>query len=157
MCIRDSPLFNLGGYKGGLISEQYTKRDYPIGGIAQRTVGYERYDDFGNAMRPGLDGAFGPKYLKGENGIRFSQKIGLGQWKPVLDYNEKEPRDGYDLHTTLNIEIQDVAHHALLKQLEFYEAEHGSVVVMETKTGKIKAISNLGRTTEGKYLSLIHI
>lgn len=148
---KEFPLFNLGGYKGGLISEQYTKRDYPIGGIAQRTVGYERYDDFGNAMRPGLDGAFGPKYLKGENGIRFSQKIGLGQWKPVLDYNEREPRDGYDLHTTLNIEIQDVAHHALLKQLEFYEAEHGSVVVMETKTGEIKAISNLGRTTEGKY------
>ena len=145
------PLFNLGGFKGGFISEQFTKRDYPIGGIAQRTVGYERYDDFGNAMRPGLDGAFGPKYLKGENGSRFSQKIGQGQWKPVSDYNEKEPRDGYDLHTTLNIEIQDVAHHALLKQLEYYEAEHGSVVVMETHTGKIKAISNLGRTSEGKY------
>ena len=59
--------------------------------------------------------------------------------------------DGFDIYTTLNIEIQDVAHHALLKQLEFYEAEHGSVVVMETKTGEIKAISNLGRTTEGKY------
>lgn len=145
------PLFKLGGFRGGFISEQFTKRDYPIGGIAQRTVGYERYDDFGNAMRPGLDGAFGPKYLKGENGSRFSQKIGQGQWKPVLDYNEKEPRDGYDLHTTLNIEIQDVAHHALLKQLEFYEAEHGSVVVMETQTGEIKAISNLGRTLEGKY------
>ena len=148
---KNFPLFNLGGFRGGFITEQYTKRDYPIGGIAQRTVGYERYDDFGNAMRPGLDGAFGPKYLKGENGIRFSQKIGLGQWKPVLDYNEKEPRDGYDLHTTLNIEIQDLAHHSLLRQLEFYEAEHGSVVVMETKTGEIKAISNLGRTSEGKY------
>ena len=148
---KNFPLFKLGGFRGGFISEQYTKRDYPIGGIAQRTVGYERYDDFGNAMRPGLDGAFGPKYLKGKNGIRFSQKIGLGQWKPVLDYNEKEPRDGYDLHTTLNIEIQDLAHHALLRQLEFYEAEHGSVVVMETKTGEIKAISNLGRTSEGKY------
>jgi cell division protein FtsI (penicillin-binding protein 3) len=148
---KNFPLFNLGGFRGGFITEQYTKRDYPIGGIAQRTVGYERYDDFGNAMRPGLDGAFGPKYLKGENGIRFSQKIGLGQWKPVLDYNEKEPRDGYDLHTTLNIEIQDLAHHSLLRQLEFYNAEHGSVVVMETKTGEIKAISNLGRTSEGKY------
>ena len=148
---KNFPLFNLGAFRGGFITEQYTKRDYPIGGIAQRTVGYERYDDFGNAMRPGLDGAFGPKYLKGENGIRFKQKIGLGQWKPVLDYNEKEPRDGYDLHTTLNIEIQDLAHHALLRQLEFYEAEHGSVVVMETKTGEIKAISNLGRTSEGKY------
>ena len=148
---KNFPLFNLGGFRGGFITEQYTKRDYPIGGIAQRTVGYERYDDFGNAMRPGLDGAFGPKYLKGENGTRFSQKIGLGQWKPVLDYNEKEPRDGYDLHTTLNIEIQDLAHHSLLRQLEFYEAEHGSVVVMETKTGEIKAISNLGLSQNGNY------
>ena len=145
------PLFKLGGNRGGFISKQFTKRDYPIGGIAQRTVGYERYDDFGNAMRPGLDGAFGPKYLKGENGSRFSQKIGQDKWKPVLDYNEKEPRDGYDLHTTLNIEIQDVVHHALLKQLEYYEAEHGTVVVMETNTGEIKAISNLGRTSDGKY------
>ena len=148
---KNFPLFNLGGNRGGFIDKLSTERDYPIGGIAQRTVGYERYDDFGNAMRPGLDGAFGPKFLKGEDGIRFSQKIGLGQWKPVLGYNEKEPRDGYDLHTTLNIEIQDIAHHALLSQLEFFEAEHGSVVVMETKTGEIKAISNLGRTTSGKY------
>ena len=145
------PLFDLGANKGGFIAKTFTKRDYPIGGIAQRTVGYERYDDFGNSMRPGLDGYFGPKYLKGKNGSVFSQKIGLGQWKPVFDYNEIEPVDGYDLHTTLNIEIQDFAHHALLKQLEKYEAEHGSVVVMETNTGEIKAISNLGRTSEGKY------
>ena len=53
--IKSFPLFKLGGYKGGLIVEQFTQRDYPIGGIAQRTVGYERYDDFGNSMRPGLD------------------------------------------------------------------------------------------------------
>ena len=85
--IKSFPLFELGGYKGGLIVEQLTERDYPIGGIAQRTVGYERYDDFGNSMRPGLDGAFGPKYLKGKSGSRFSQKIGQGQWKPVSDDN----------------------------------------------------------------------
>ncbi len=149
--IKSFPLFELGGYKGGLIAEQLTERDYPIGGIAQRTVGYERYDDFGNSMRPGLDGAFGPKYLKGKSGSRFSQKIGQGQWKPVSDYNEVEPMDGYDLITTLNIEIQDAVHHALLRQLEFFEADHGTAVVMETSSGEIKAISNLGRTKNGKY------
>ncbi len=151
MKIKSFPLFKLGSFKGGIITEQYTKRDYPIGGIAQRTVGYERYDDFGNVTRPGIDGAFGPKYLKGENGTRLSQKIGKGQWRPVEDFNQKEPRDGYDIYTTINIEIQDVAHFALLEQLEYYEADHGSVIVMETKTGEIRAISNLGRTSEGKY------
>ena len=151
MKIKNFPLFKLGSFKGGIITEQYTKRDYPIGGIAQRTVGYERYDDFGNVTRPGIDGAFGPKYLNGENGSRLSQKIGKGQWKPVEDFNQKEPRDGYDIYTTINIEIQDVAHFALLEQLEYYEADHGSVIVMETSTGEIRAISNLGRTSEGKY------
>ncbi len=151
MKIKNFPLFKLGSFKGGIITEQYTKRDYPIGGVAQRTVGYERYDDFGNVTRPGIDGAFGPKYLKGENGSRLSQKIGKGQWKPVEDFNQKEPRDGYDIYTTINIEIQDVAHFALLEQLEYYEADHGSVIVMETTTGEIRAISNLGRTSEGKY------
>ena len=151
MKIKNFPLFKLGSFKGGIITEQYTKRDYPIGGVAQRTVGYERYDDFGNVTRPGIDGAFGPKYLKGKNGSRLSQKIGKGQWKPVEDFNQKEPRDGYDIYTTINIEIQDVAHFALLEQLEYYEADHGSVIVMETTTGEIRAISNLGRTSEGKY------
>ena len=151
MKIKNFPLFRLGSFKGGIITEQYTKRDYPIGGVAQRTVGYERYDDFGNVTRPGIDGAFGPKYLKGENGSRLSQKIGKGQWKPVEDFNQKEQRDGYDIYTTINIEIQDVAHFALLEQLEYYEADHGSVIVMETSTGEIRAISNLGRTSEGKY------
>ena len=151
MKIKNFPLFRLGSFKGGIITEQYTKRDYPIGGVAQRTVGYERYDDFGNVTRPGIDGAFGPKYLKGENGSRLSQKIGKGQWKPVEDFNQKEPRDGYDIYTTINIEIQDVAHFALLEQLEYYEADHGSVIVMETSTGEIRAISNLGRTSEGKH------
>ena len=151
MKIKNFPLFRLGSFNGGIITEQYTKRDYPIGGGAQRTVGYERYDDFGNVTRPGIDGAFGPKYLKGENGSRLSQKIGKGQWKPVEEFNQKEPRDGYDIYTTINIEIQDVAHFALLEQLEYYEADHGSVIVMETSTGEIRAISNLGRTSEGKY------
>ena len=151
MKIKNFPLFKLGSFKGGIITEQYTKRDYPIGGIAQRTVGYERYDDFGNVTRPGIDGAFGPKYLKGENGSRLYQRIGKGQWKPVEDFNQKEPRDGYDIYTTIDIDIQDTAHFALLEQLEYYEADHGSVIVMETSTGEIRAISNLGRTSEGKY------
>ena len=149
--LRNFPLLKLGAFKGGLIVEQTTKREHPMGGIAQRTIGYERTDEAGNITRPGIDGAFGAKYLRGKDGHRLKQKIGKGQWKPIVDYNQIEPKDGYDVYTTIDVNIQDIAHHALLQQLESFKAEHGSVVVMETKTGEIKAISNLGRTSKGTY------
>jgi cell division protein FtsI (penicillin-binding protein 3) len=133
--IREFPLFNLGPYKGGFIAEQSTVRENPLGKIGERTVG------FGNV---GLEGAF-DEYLKGKQGQRLKQKIAKGQWKPISDVNEVEPEDGYDVISTIDVNIQDVAHHALLEQLEKFEADHGSVVVMETRTGEIKAISNLGR------------
>ena len=148
---RNFPLLDLGAFKGGLIVEQTTKRDYPMGPIAQRLIGYERFDDQGNVTRVGIDGAFGAKYLRGKDGQRRKQKIGKGQWKPIEDYNQVEPQDGYDVYTTIDVNIQDIAHHALLEQLEKYKADHGTVVVMETKTGEIRAISNLGRNKNGLY------
>ncbi|MBA6153457.1 penicillin-binding protein [Gelidibacter maritimus] len=149
--LRNFPLLNLGAFKGGLIVEQTTKREHPMGGIAQRSIGYERIDKDGHYVRAGIDGAFGEMYLRGKDGHRMKQKIGKGQWKPITDYNEIEPRDGYDVYTTIDVNIQDIAHHALLEQLEKYKADHGSVIVMETKTGEIKAISNLGRNSNGHY------
>jgi len=149
--LRNFPLLSLGAFKGGLIVEQTTKREHPMGGIAQRTIGYERIDDKGNVTRPGIDGAFGIKYLRGVDGQRKKQQIGKGQWKPLSDANEIEPKDGYDVYTTIDVNIQDIAHHALLAQLEKYKADHGCVVVMETKTGEIRAISNLGRNKNGHY------
>lgn len=149
--IRNFPLLNLGAFKGGLIVEQTTKREHPMGGIAERTIGYERWDDQGNVVRPGIDGAFGLKYLRGVDGRRKKQQIGKGQWKPLSDANEVEPKDGYDVYTTIDVNIQDIAHHALLEQLEKYKADHGCVVVMETKTGEVRAISNLGRNKNGYY------
>jgi len=145
MKIKSFPIFNLGMYKGGFIAEQSTVRAHPLGKVAERTIGY---DDYRGA--PGIEGAY-RKYLTGKNGLRMKQKIAKGQWKPINDNNEKEPINGKDIVTTLDVNIQDIAHHSLLRQLEFYEAEHGCVVVMETKTGEIKAISNLGRSSAGKY------
>ena len=143
--IKSFPIFNLGMYKGGFIAEQSTVRAHPLGKVAERTIGY---DDYRGA--PGIEGAY-RSYLKGKHGWRMKQKIAQGQWKPINDNNEKEPVDGKDIVTTIDVNIQDIAHHSLLRQLEYYNAEHGCVVVMETKTGDIKAISNLGRNSEGKY------
>jgi cell division protein FtsI (penicillin-binding protein 3) len=149
--LRDFPMLELGAIKGGLIVEQTTRREHPMGGIAERTIGYEKIDDDGTLTRPGIDGAFGVKYLRGVNGSRLKQKIGNGQWKPIVDYNQVDPQDGYDVYTTIDVNIQDIAHHSLLGQLELYEAEHGCAVVMDVKTGEIKAISNLGRDKNGNY------
>lgn len=149
--MRSFPMLKLGAFKGGLIVEQRTKREHPMGGIAQRSIGYERFDDQGNVTRAGIDGAYGVKYLRGKDGKRAKQQIGKGQWKPIVDYNQIDPQDGYDVYTTIDVNIQDIAHHALLEQLEKYKADHGCVVVMETKTGEVKAISNLGRNKEGYY------
>ncbi|WP_378185513.1 penicillin-binding protein [Aquimarina sp. W85] len=150
MRVKQFPLFKFGANRGGIIVEQRTVREHPIGKIAERTVGYERRDAQGYYTRVGLEGAYGP-YLRGKEGKRKKQKIAKNQWKPIGDANEVEPLDGYDVISTIDVNIQDITHHALLAQLEEFEAEHGTAVVMETKTGEIKAISNLGRTHSGKY------
>lgn len=143
--LKKFPIFKLGPYKGGLITEQRTVREHPIGKIAERAVGYDDYRG-----RVGIEGSF-YEFLRGKNGKRLKQKIAKGQWKPISDNNEIEPIDGRDIITTIDLNIQDIAHHALLEQLEAFEADHGTVVVMETKTGEVKAISNLGRTSSGTY------
>jgi len=148
--LKKLPLFNLGQFKGGLIVEERKEREHPLDKLAERTVGYERQDDSGYFTRVGLEGAYG-HYLRGKEGQRMKQKIAKGEWKPLGVGNLVEPRDGYDVISTINVDIQDIAHNALLASLEKFEADHGCVVVMETKTGEIKAISNLGRTSNGKY------
>ena len=150
MKIKSFPLFKMGPYKGGIIVEQETVRKHPIGKIAERTIGYERKTPSGTADGKGIEWAY-RKYLNGKDGKVLKQKIAKGQWKPIRDVNEIDPQDGYDVISTIDVFIQDIAHHALLKQLTDYEADHGCVVVMETKTGKIKAISNLGRAADGSY------
>jgi len=152
--VKNMPLFNLGPYKGGIIVIQRTIREHPIGKIAERMVGTENTQKAGD-YTVGLEGSFND-YLQGKEGRRLKQKIAKGQWKPVYDENEVEPQDGYDVVSTINIDIQDIAHHALLKQLEYYEAEHGTVIVMEVKTGEIKAVSNLGRTRQGAYYEMLN-
>ncbi len=150
MRYKNFPIFNKSTYRGGLIVEQQIVREHPLGKIAERTIGYELKGKDGTFFRVGLEGAFS-QYLRGNSGLRLKQRIANGQWKPISDSNEKEPTEGYDLHTTIDVNIQDIAHNALLNQLEKFDAEHGTVVVMEVETGAIKAIANLGRTNEGKY------
>lgn len=153
--VKSFPLFKRGPFKGGFISLQETVRQHPIGRIAQRTIGYERKYPDNTFGRVGIEGAY-TEYLSGVDGKRKMQSLGKDQWKPINDENEIEPIDGQDIVSTIDVYIQDIAHHALLESLEKYNADHGCVIVMETKTGAIKAISNLGQSKNGGYYETVN-
>ena len=148
--IKSFPMFKLGGIRGGLVVDRRFVRDLPLGKIAERTLGYEKKKPDGTYIKVGLEGAYGVT-LRGQSGRQLRQRIAKQKWKPLTNEYQQEPIDGLDVWTTIDTNLQDVAHHALLASLEKYEAEHGTVVVMETKTGAIKAIANLGRTDGDKY------
>ena len=143
--IRKLPLFDKGQYKGGMMAIQKNRRSKPFKQLASRTIGYDRPD-----YHVGLEGAYS-KELSGVGGQRLMQKIAGGVWKPLSDGNEIEPKDGNDLVTTIDINIQDVAEHALFTQLASHKAESGCAVLMEVETGEIRAIANLTRKEDGSY------
>lgn len=153
--VKNFPLFKRGPFKGGFISLQKTVRQHPIGKIAQRTIGYERTYEDNTVGRVGIEGAYSD-YLNGIDGKRKMQSLGKDQWKPINDENEVDPIDGKDIVSTIDVYIQDIAHHALLKALQDFSADHGCVIVMEVKTGAIRAISNLGRGASGNYFETIN-
>lgn len=141
------PIFNLGRWKGGIIAEKEDERHNPFQKLAERTIGYINEDNVG----AGIERSFND-YLAGRDGEGLFQKIaGQNNWMPVNASTDIRPIDGYDVHTTIDINLQDVAQNALLRALSRYEANYGCVVLMEVKTGEIKAISNLTRTASGNY------
>jgi len=138
--LKTFPIFKK-GKRGGLVTLQTNKRERPFKMLAARTIGMSR-----TGVKPvGLEGAY-DTLLMGISGQRLMQKIAGGVWRPINDENEVEPKDGSDLYTTLDINIQDVAENALLKTLVKNNASHGCAILMEVKTGEIKAIANLTRS-----------
>ncbi|SDI70424.1 penicillin-binding transpeptidase domain-containing protein [Chryseobacterium jejuense] len=143
--IRQFPIFKRGKNKGGFIVDRNYKRELATSEIGAGTIGMDNGD-----LKSGLEGAFS-KYLTGTDGKRLEQRINSSQWKPIDFWKVQEPIDGEDVYTTLDLRIQDIAHSALQKQLIHYEAKHGTVVVMEVETGKVRALVNLRRTESGEY------
>jgi len=137
--------FAKGANKGGFMTESHIKRNNPFGILANRTVGIHRK----NVQNVGLEDSFN-EHLKGEEGRRIVRKIAGGAYMPI-DGSEVDPVNGKDVVTTLDMNIQDVAENALMKQLKIDNATYGTCIVMETSTGKIKALANLGRHSDGAY------
>jgi cell division protein FtsI (penicillin-binding protein 3) len=139
MALRAIQPFCQGQNKGGFIVDVNNKRINPYGLLANRVVGIWRK----NGKTAGLEREYDSD-LSGTQGQRVLRCIAGGVWMPI-DGSEIDPKNGNDVHTTLDVNIQDVAENALLEQVRKEKAEFGTCIVMEVKTGKIKAMANLGR------------
>ncbi|MBS1528709.1 MAG: cell division protein, partial [Bacteroidetes bacterium] len=152
--IRKFPIFNMGKYKGGLIIVENNKRILPYRDLAARTIGYVNENATNAAGKPvtvGLEGAYAD-YINGENGKRLVQRIAGGVWVPVNNGDaEIAPKEGADILSTIDVNLQDVAQSALKKEMITSQADHGCVVLMEVQTGEIRAIANFTRTKDGDY------
>ncbi|PTS92006.1 cell division protein [Pedobacter sp. HMWF019] len=145
--IRTFPLFNIGKYSGGLIAIQQNKRILPFKSLAARTIGYKN-ENVANGV--GLEGTFG-NYINGESGKRLVQRIAGGVWMPVNDEAEIAPKEGADIISTIDINMQDLAQSALEKQLIASDADHGCVILMEVATGEVRAVANFTKVAKGEY------
>ena len=146
--VKGLPIFKEGQYKGGMVAQAEDRRIRPGGELAARTVGYLNLGSEGNEV--GVEGAF-DKDLAGKNGVAIKQRLTGGDWITVEGPNSVESRDGNDVITTLDLDLQDVATTALMNQLKKNDADHGCAVLMEVSTGNVKAIVNLGLQNDGEY------
>jgi cell division protein FtsI (penicillin-binding protein 3) len=140
------PIFREGRHKGGVIFERVDKRFRPFSYLAMRTIGFVNEDDNG----VGLEKSFN-KYLGGRDGEALFRRMAGSTWKPMHDESEIRPEEGYDIETTIDINLQDVAESSLNRHLTAHDADYGCVVLMEVATGQIKAIANLGKLPGGGY------
>jgi len=147
--LKGLPIFREGQYKGGMVAQAENRRILPNSGLAARTIGYLNLGEEGTEV--GIEGSF-DKDLAGKNGVVVRQRLTGGDWITIDDASSVEARDGNDVITTIDIDLQDVASTALKSQIQKYDADHGCAVVMEVATGDIRAIANLERDNNGSYI-----
>ncbi|NLJ01499.1 MAG: penicillin-binding protein 2, partial [Bacteroidales bacterium] len=143
--IRTFPFWNQRSNRSGLIAEERNARKKPFGNLANRTVG-SVYKDLDKGGASGLELKY-DSLLRGVPGVKFRQKI-QGKWMDVVETPAKE---GWDIVTTIDAEIQDITERALREKLIETEAESGTAIIMEVKSGEIKGIVNLDRMSNGNY------
>ncbi|MCK9501439.1 MAG: penicillin-binding protein [Fermentimonas caenicola] len=143
--IRTFPFWNQRSNRSGLIAEERNSRKKPFGNLANRTVG-SVYKDIEKGGASGLELKY-DSLLRGVPGVKYRQKI-QGKWMDVV---EEPAKEGWDIVTTIDADIQDIAERALKSKLVETEAESGTAIIMEVKSGEIKGIVNLDRLSNGDY------
>jgi len=146
--LRKLPIFREGQYRGGMVAQADNRRVRPNNELAARTIGYLNLGNEGTVV--GIEGSFN-RELAGKNGMVVKQRLTGGDWITVSGAGSVESRDGNDVVTTIDIDLQDVASSALANQLRKHDAHHGCAIVMEVATGDIRAIANLEQGSDGLY------
>jgi cell division protein FtsI (penicillin-binding protein 3) len=146
--LKELPIFREGQFKGGLVAQPESRRILLNNELAARTIGYLNQSTEGTQV--GLEGSFN-KDLAGKNGLVVKQRLTGGDWITVNDGESVESKDGNDIVTTIDVDLQDVASSALETQLRKHNAHHGCAVLMEVETGDIRAIANLESRGDGSF------
>jgi cell division protein FtsI (penicillin-binding protein 3) len=150
---RELPLVRLGPNRSGVIVETNSKRLLPYGILAGRTIGLSREhlasDGKIRKQNVGLERSY-DSLLSGKEGVRLVRFIAGGAAIPIAG-SETEPENGKDIYTTIDLPMQDITETALMRMMVQSDALYGTAIVMETATGKIKAMANLGRRPDGHY------
>ena len=139
------PVFDMGKYRGGFHEEAFNQRKKPFGSLAMRTLG-DMYSDVTLGAKNGLELQY-DSILKGREGITHRQKV-MNKYLNIVDI---PPVDGCDIITTIDVGMQDIAEKALIDQLKEINASVGVAILMEVKTGEVKAIVNMTKGSDGVY------
>jgi cell division protein FtsI (penicillin-binding protein 3) len=145
--IKQLPFIKKGAFKSGFVFIEESRREKPFEMLAARTIGKDQADN-----KFGIELAF-DSLLAGKKGKQLQEKIAGGYWRPMTDDYIEEPQPGADVIASIDIHLQDVANAALKRQLEQHNASWGCAILMEVKTGYVRAIANLGKDPDtGTYL-----
>ncbi|MBO6033013.1 MAG: transpeptidase family protein [Prevotella sp.] len=147
--IHKLPIFRESIGKGGFHWETFNARKRPFGSLAGRTIGdvYIAKDSAKNGLELSYD-----SILRGTNGLMHRRKV-LSKY---LDIPVLTPIDGADIVTTIDVSMQDLAERALVDELKLINGEMGVAILMEVKTGDVKAIVNMQRADDGEYYEMVN-
>ena len=139
------PVFNMNKYRGGFHEQAFNQRKKPFGSLAMRTLG-DMYSDVELGAKNGLELSY-DSILRGKDGITHRQKV-MNKYLNIVDI---APVDGCDIITTIDVGMQDIAEKALVDKLKEINANVGVAILMEVKTGEVKAIVNMTKCNDGVY------
>lgn len=142
---KELPLFKLSRYTSGFYEVAFNQRKKPFGSLAKRTLG-DMYSDVELGAKNGLE-LYYDSVLRGTPGITHRQKV-MNKYLNIVDI---PPVDGCDIITTLDVTMQDIAEKALVDELKDINATTGVAILMEVKTGDVKAIVNMTKCDDGEY------
>lgn len=149
--LKKLPLFNEPSHKGGLIEQNQERRLYPYGSLARRVIGYVKNNDDTSAIHIGIEGKY-HYLLHGKKGTAWEKKTDKSSWIQDVDSTYVPAVDGDDVRTTIDINIQDIADKALKNRMsENKHIKEGCVVIMDVKTGAVRAMVNLQKDSLGRF------